>query len=132
MSGLWPQISATTRGDAGRRVSTIEFYWLEGVACAEVVSGVFSGALSETGVAVPILVRNGKKGVTSKGIFSAGELRATGLVLINSSRSLQGSTRTRPPRGKAAIWSVFLGSKFGEAVIKGDMRIASPLRRLSP
>ena len=76
---------------------------LEGVVGAEVFSGAFSGGFSETGVAVPNLVRNGKKGVTSKGIFSAGEFRATGLVLMSSSRLVQGSTLTRPPKGSAAI-----------------------------
>src|SRR5712671_1082490 len=73
-------------------------YGAEGVCVA-----VFSGAFSGTGTAVPCLTRNGKKGVTSNGIFSDAEFSATGFVLINSSRLLQGSTFTRPPRGKAAI-----------------------------
>src|SRR5258706_3133837 len=73
-------------------------YGAEGVGVA-----AFSGALSGTGAAVPSLTRNGKKGVTSNGIFSAAEFSATGFVLINSSRFVQGSTLTRPPMGNAAI-----------------------------
>jgi hypothetical protein len=50
--------------------------------CPDGAAAVFSGA-AFSGVA-PSLVRNGKNGVTSNGIFSAAEVTATGLVLINS------------------------------------------------
>ena len=52
------------------------------VGAAPVFSG--TGAVF-SGPAVPSLVRNGKKGVTSKGILSAAAVMATGLVLISSS-----------------------------------------------
>jgi hypothetical protein len=48
-------------------------------------AAVFSGTGAAFSGAVPSLVRNGKKGVTSKGIFSAAVVMATGLVLISSS-----------------------------------------------
>ena len=66
-----------------------------------VVAGGAAGIV--TGGLLPSRVRNGENGVTSNGIFSAAELSVTGLVLINSSRSVQGSIRTRPPSGSAAI-----------------------------
>ena len=55
--------------------------------CPVRVAAVFSGtgAAFSGAAAVPSLVRNGRKGVTSKGIFSAAVVMATGLVLINSS-----------------------------------------------
>ena len=74
---------------------------------AEVVAGAAAGAGAVAGAAVgggAVLkrARNGKNGVTSNGIFSDGEFRDTGLVLISSRRLLQGSTFTRPPSGNAA------------------------------
>ena len=54
--------------------------------CPDGVAAVFSGAGTVfSGTAAPNRVRNGKKGVTSNGIFSAAVVMATGLVLINSS-----------------------------------------------
>ena len=42
------------------------------------------GGAAFSGAAVFSRVRNGKKGVTSKGIFSDAAVIATGFVLINS------------------------------------------------
>ena len=89
---------------------------MAGGAAAGVVAGLEAAGLAagvDAGVAVPgvavkdpavpYLVRNGKNGVTSNGIFSDAEFSATGLVLISSRRLPHGSTFTRPPRGSAAI-----------------------------
>ena len=54
-------------------------YWPDGDAAA-VFSGVGGVVFS-----VPNLVKNGKNGVTSNGIFSAAAVMATGFVLISSS-----------------------------------------------
>ncbi len=54
--------------------------------CPDGAAAVFSGTgAALSGAPVPSLVRNGKKGVTSKGIFSDAAVMDTGLVLINSS-----------------------------------------------
>ena len=54
--------------------------------CPDGAAAVLSGTgATFPGVALSNRVRNGKKGVTSNGIFSAAEVMATGLVLINSS-----------------------------------------------
>ena len=55
------------------------YYFPEGAAA------VFSGAGAALSGVAPSRVRNGKNGVTSKGIFSAAVVIATGFVLINSS-----------------------------------------------
>ena len=71
-------------------------------AAAGRVAAAGAAELAVAGTCVASLVKNGEKGVTSKGIFSAGELRVTGLALMSSRRLVQGSTLTRPPNGNAA------------------------------
>ena len=48
-------------------------------------------------------VKNGKKGVISKGIFSRARAKGTARAFISSTRSLQGSSLILPPSGRAAI-----------------------------
>src|ERR1019366_78020 len=117
----------------GSDLATLKLCNLAFSYCPVGAAAVFSGTGAVfSGAAVLNRIRNGKKGVTSNGIFSAAVVMATGLVLINSSRLFHGSTLTRPPRGSAATWSTFFGSNCGEAVINDDILVASPLRRLSP
>jgi hypothetical protein len=54
--------------------------------CPDGAAAVFSGTGAVfPGAVASSLVRNGKNGVTSKGIFSAAVVMAMGLVLISSS-----------------------------------------------
>src|SRR5262249_17925644 len=75
-------------------------------------SGVAALAAIGLVVSVPKRIRYGMKGVTSKGIFSRSATVPTGLLLMSSSLSFQGSSFTRPPSGRAAI---FCGLVLGSA-----------------
>src|SRR6185437_17101887 len=59
-----------------------------------------------------------KMGVNSSGILSLGLNTATGLELSNSTESFHESTRTRLPRGKAAIWWTLSRSSLGALATK--------------
>lgn len=71
-------------------------------------------------------VSRGKNGVTSSGILSRAEVIATGAVLTKSALLSQALTFTRPPRGRAEIWSSLLSSSAGAEFISETRRCTVP------
>src|SRR5271163_288394 len=96
--------------------------------CYGFAAGAGSPALLSAGASVlaatgllllsaPKRVRYGMNGVTSNGIFSRSATVPTGLLLIKSSRSFQGSIFTRPPSGSATILDAAFGSVGAGAAV---------------